>query len=117
MTLRKPYYKKPRRPATDKGVFESKFRNDICALAPIGCIDANSGEVTKALAVLAYQSGVIPGRGCGYEPLKDQYTIIGKSIKSGKAQDFRVEGETVAELIHVARALNGGKMEFKQDTN
>jgi hypothetical protein len=64
-----------------------------------------------ALAALAHEAGVKPGRGCGYDQIKDQYTIVGKSLSTGKAQDFTVEGEEVANLIMLARSMAGGTLD------
>jgi len=110
--VKRPLYKRPRPPARDKGIFEGLIRNGICKLAPIGCPDANAGEVSKAIFSIAWEAGVKVGRGSGYESLKDEYTVIGKSRATGKARDFRVKGEEVAALIRLARVLNGGKLEL-----
>lgn len=100
-------YKPERRAARDKGVFG---RHSKTKLAPTGCPDANEGEVAKALYALAREAGVIVGRGSGYDGVADKYTVIGKSMETGKAQDFSIDGGTVADLIHFARVLNGGPM-------
>jgi hypothetical protein len=101
-------YKPDRRPARAKGVLG---KHSVEKMAPVGCLDATEGEVAKALFVLARQSGVTVGRGSGYDPLRDIYTVIGKSASTGKVQDFDIEGGVVAELIRVARILNGGRMD------
>lgn len=117
MAVRRRLYKKERAPARDKGVFKNDVKtvvkNGLCNTAPLACPDANHGEVVKAIYSLAYMGGVEVGRGVGYDPLKDEYTAIGKSRTTGKAQDFTIKGEVVAEVIRVARMLNGGKMEKK----
>ncbi len=106
---RRPLYKRPRPPARDKGVL-SAIKNGLYELAPVALPDANEGEVSKAIFALALQADVLVGRGSGYDGLKDEYTVIGKSRTTGKAQDFKIKGEVVAELIRVARLFNGGKM-------
>lgn len=95
-------YKPERKPARKKGV--------LYKMAPISLPDANEGEVAKAIFALGKLAGVTVGQGSGYDSLRDEYTVIGKSADTGKAQDFVLKGETVAELIVVARMLNGGKM-------
>ena len=109
--VKRPLYKAPRPPARDKGVFGQMFAKGICPSAPMGCLDANAGEVSKAIFAISLEAGVKIGRGCGYDGIKDEYTVVGKSMATGKAQDFRVKGEEVATLIQVARQLNGGRME------
>ena len=98
---RRPNYKPERRPARLKGV--------LYKLAPIGCPDASESEVSKAVFALAWKAGFVVGRGSGYEPLKDKYTLIGKSRTTGKAQDVELEGHAVAETIYTFRLLNGGR--------
>lgn len=101
--MSKPLYKRPRAPARKKGALYN--------LAPIGCPDANAGEVNKAIYALGREAGVIVGQGSGYDSLKDVYSVIGKSRETGKAQDFSIQGAEVATAIMLARMLNGGKME------
>ena len=96
-------YKPERKPARTKGV--------LYKLAPIGCIDASQGEVAKAIFAMALQAGFAIGRGSGYDPLRDEYTVIGKSRETGKVQDVKIQGADVAELIRFARRLNGGKLQ------
>jgi|WetSurMetagenome_2_1015567.scaffolds.fasta_scaffold10214_4 hypothetical protein len=108
--VRRSLYKRPRPPARDKGVFENLVRNSVCKSAPNGCLDANAGEVVRAIYAICIEAGVDVGRGCGYDALKDEYTVVGKSRHTGKAQDFKVKGFDVAELIHLCRRLNGGPM-------
>jgi hypothetical protein len=43
--------------------------------------------------------------------MANTYHVIGKSLTTGKAQDFKVEGEVVAHLISLARVANGGKFD------
>jgi hypothetical protein len=108
--VKRPLYKAPRPPARDKGVFGNMFAKGICPSAPNGCLDANSGEVSKALFAISLEAKVKIARGCGYDSLKDEYTVVGKSMATGKAQDFKVKGEEVAAVIQLARQLNGGRM-------
>lgn len=108
---KRPLYKRERPAARDKGVFAATIRNGLYELAPIGCPDANAGEVAKAIFAIAWEAGVKVGRGSGYDGLKDEYTVIGKSRETGKAQDFKVRGAEVADLIRYARILNGGKLD------
>jgi hypothetical protein len=96
-------YKPERRPARIKGV--------LYGMAPIGLPDANAGEVAKALFALAKEAGVKVGRGSGYDSLRDEYTVVGKSAATGLARDYKIDGSTVAQLITFARLLAGGKMD------
>jgi hypothetical protein len=96
--LYKPERKAPRK----KGVLYN--------CAPIGCPDANVGEVAKALIALGSEVGVKIGQGSGYDGLRDKYYVVGVSRATGKAQDFTFEGEVVAALIRLARRANGGPM-------
>jgi hypothetical protein len=107
-----------KRPLPDKGVFANPtgLIHDVCQAAPIGCPDACLGEITKALYAIAKEAGVKVGRGCGYDQLKDIYVIVGKSLTTGKAQDFSVQGEEVAALIQLARILAGGRLEVDKIT-
>jgi len=107
--VKRPLYKAPRPPARDKGVFGAL--GGICKSAPNGCLDANSGEVSKALFAISLEARIKIGRGSGYDSLRDEYTVVGKSMATGKAQDFKVKGEEVAAVIQLARQLNGGRME------
>lgn len=108
--VKRPLYKAPRPPARNKGVFGKWFPKGLCPSAPNGCLDANAGEVSKALFAISLEAKVKIGRGSGYDSLKDEYTVVGKSMATGRAQDFRVKGEEVAAVIQVARQLNGGRM-------
>lgn len=108
--IKRPLYKAPRQPARKKGIFSGVHRNDVCEFAPGNCKDANAGEVSKAIYALAMEAGVSVGRGYGYYTDKDEYEVIGKSLATGKAQDFKIKGEVVAKLIRYARILNGGPM-------
>lgn len=94
-------YKPERRTARKRGVLQDQ--------APIACPDANHYEIAMALASLCQASGVAPGQGGDYDPIKDVYTIIGKDKLTGKAQDFKVEGWAVALLIAQLRVWNGGE--------
>jgi hypothetical protein len=88
------------------------MRNDICDHAPIGLPDANSGEVLKAIVAIMKQAKSIPGRALGYDQLKDIYYVIGKSMTTGKAQDFTIQGDEVATVIKLARMMAGGRLDF-----
>lgn len=90
-----------RAPARKRGVLYGK--------APLAMADATGGEVVMAIASLALDAGVVVGRGWGYDSLRDEYTVLGKSKATGKAQDFKIAGEAVASVIAMARILNGGK--------
>jgi hypothetical protein len=100
-------YKPERAPARKAGVLYNS--------APISMPDATAGEVAKAIFALAQEAGVIVGQGSGYDSLKDVYTVVGKSRATGKAQDWQVEGAVVAEVIGLARMLNGGRMATKAE--
>ena len=101
--VKRRLYKPERKPARKRGA--------LYDLAPIALRDATSGEVSKAIYSLARESGVIVGQGGGYDSLRDEYTVIGKSMATGKAQDFTIAGAEVAALIGLARMLNGGRMD------
>lgn len=105
--VKRPYYKKQRAPARKKGALGSEG-------APVGLRDANTTEVALALFALADEAGVIIGRAGGYDGHKDEYTVVGKSKATGKAQDFVIQGREVVDLIVLTRFLNGGKLERKR---
>ena len=105
---RRRLYKPERKPARAKGVIG---RN-----APIALPDASRTEIATALFALAQQCGVIVGRGADYDALKDVYTVLGKSRETGRAQDFSIQGQAVADVIVMARLLNGGPMGKPQKT-
>lgn len=96
-------YKPERAPARKRGVLHDR--------APVGCPNANNYEIAMAIASLCEASHVVPGRGLGYDPIADKYTIAGKSKATGKAQDFEIEGHAVALLINQLRVWNGGKFD------
>ena len=104
---KRQWYKKERAPARPKGVLG---KHSIYKRAPNGCVDADEGEVAKAIYSVAREAGVLVGRGSGYDSLRDEYTVIGKSMATGKAQDFKIAGVEVAVCIKLARMLNGGAM-------
>jgi hypothetical protein len=95
-------YKPERKPARTKGT--------IGKLAPISCLDASPFEVTAAVSSIAWLAGVQVGRGLGYDSLTDKYTVLGKSRKTGKVQDFEVSGTDVGALIAMTRIAAGEKM-------
>jgi hypothetical protein len=100
-------YKPERSPARKRGIFG---KHSVHKLAPVSCPDANEGEVAKALYAVAREAGVIIGQGSGYDALRDEYTVIGKSMATGKAQDFTIAGAEIGVCIKLARMLNGGQM-------
>lgn len=100
-------YKPERKPARTKGVLG---KHGLYKLAPVSCPDANGGEVAKALYAVAREAGVIVGRGSGYDALRDEYSVVGKSLATGKAQDFTIAGAEIAVCIKLARMMNGGEM-------
>ncbi len=105
--VRRRLYKPERKPARRRGA--------LYELAPVGCPDASPGEVAKAVFALAKEANAAIGQGSGYDPLRDEYTVIGKSLETGKAQDFKVQGEEVASVIRLARMLNGGPMHTRHE--
>jgi hypothetical protein len=104
--VKRRLYKPERAPARKKGVLNSQ--------APVSCIDAGSFEIAAAIAAFCRQAKVIPGQGGEYDWLKDEYTIIGKSRVTGKAQDFKIKGDEVGALIKLARSINGGRPMYRQ---
>jgi hypothetical protein len=98
---KRPFYRAERKPARKKGV--------LGAQSPVACLDANHHEIAMALYAICESADVRIGRGGDYDALKDEYTIVGKSKITGKAQDFTVPGMAVAALIHELRAWNGVK--------
>jgi hypothetical protein len=100
-------YKPDRAPARKRGVLYDK--------APIGLVDARETEVAKALFALAREAGVDVGQGSGYDSLRDEYSVVGKSRATGKAQDFKIQGAEVASLIIFARQLNGNRVLDRDD--
>jgi hypothetical protein len=98
-------YKPERAPARTKGTIKAGNQ------APIALQDANTNEISLALFALAREAGVTVGRGGSYDALKDLYTVVGKSVATGKAQDFTVQGQEVADVIMIARMFNGGVLE------
>lgn len=95
-------YKPERRPARKTGVLHDQ--------APSGLPDANANEIALALFALAKEANVIIGRGGDYDRIKDVYTVVGKSLETGKAQDVQIAGAEIATLIMAARSLNGGPL-------
>jgi hypothetical protein len=99
---RRRFYKPERAPARAKGVIGKE--------APISVPDATTTEIKTALYALCKEAGMIIGRGAEYEPIRDEYTVIGKSKATGKAQEIKVQGAEVGSVIRIARMLNGGKL-------
>lgn len=78
-------------------------------LAPVGLLDAGEYEIASAIASIVHQAGILVGRAGEYDQLRDEYTVVGKSIATGKAQDFKISGDAVADVIKLTRWMNGGK--------
>ncbi len=97
-------YKPERRPARTRGHVKAG------QMAPVAMPSANHDEITLAIFHLCKQAGVKIGRSCGYDPLRDEYTAVGKSLATGKAQDFTIHGGEVAQTIAIMRLLNGGTL-------
>ena len=95
----RPLYGRERRAPRKKGVLHAQ--------APISCPDATDTEIAMALYALCEAADVRVGQGGEYDSLKDEYTIIGKSKLTGKAQDFKVAGLEVGALIQLLRSWNG----------
>jgi len=107
-------YKPERKPARKKGVFSFEKQ------APVDCPDANHYEIAMALYSICRSTWAISdtgdnnsetdarleiGQGGDYDPIKDQYTVIGKV--NGKAQELMIPGIAVAALINTLRMWNG----------
>lgn len=92
-------YKPERRPARRRGVLHDQ--------APVGCPNATVSEIAMAIASICEAAHVAVGRGGMYDSIRDEYTIIGKDKRTGKAQDFKIEGVAVAALINELRIWNG----------
>ena len=95
------WYKPERRPARTKGVLNGQ--------APVGCPDANNKEIAMAIFSICESADVVIGRGGEYDKLRDEYTVVGKSKVTGKAQDFKFPGLAVAALILWMRAVHNGQ--------
>ena len=96
---RRRLYKPERSPARKVGVLHKE--------APVGCLNANGKEIEMAIAAICQTAGVVPGRGSGYNSIRDEYHIVGKSRVNGKVQDFVIEGVAVAALINTLRRAIG----------
>lgn len=96
-------YKPERRAARKKGVLHGN--------APLACPDASNTEIAMAIFSLCDEAGVVIGQSQGYDALKDEYTVTGKSKTTGVAQDWRVKGFEVALLIGFLRQVNGGRFD------
>ena len=99
-------YKPERKPARKKGVLHVPEM----VLAPVGCADARATEIKTAVYSIARLAGFDVGQGSGYDALRDEYTVIGKSRATGKAQDVVIQGAEVAAAIRLARMLNCGPL-------
>jgi hypothetical protein len=102
--VKRPLYKAERRPARMRGVIKKG------GMSPVAMPSANLDEITLALSHLCREAGVRVGRAGSYDPLKDVYTVVGKSLHTGKAQDFTIEGAEVAQTIAIMRMMNGGPL-------
>lgn len=98
--VKRRLYKPDRKPARKKGERLP---------GPVALRGASTKEVVSAIAAACHLTNTTVGRGLGYDEQKDQYWVIAKSPE-GKVQDFRVEGEWVADAIRLTRLLNGGPM-------
>lgn len=94
-------YRPERRPKRFAGVLHDQ--------APVGCPNATPKEMAMAIAAICIDGHIEVGRGGSYDPIKDEYVIVGKSTLTGKAQDFKIEGVAVAALINSLRVWDGGK--------
>ncbi len=101
-------YKPERKAARTKGALG---KGALGKNAPLSCLDANTYEVASALYAICEEAGVVVGRAAGYDALRDEYTVTGKSKATGKAQEFVVQGEVVGALIGFGRQVHGGKFE------
>lgn len=93
--VKRRLYKPDRAPARTKGVIG---RN-----APVSCPDADRFEIASAVFAICKEAGFIIGRGAEYDQLKDEYTLIGKSLESGKAQEVKLAGFEVGAVIKMFR--------------
>lgn len=100
--VKRRLYKPERKPARKKGVFK------VGKNAPVALPDATPGEIAMAVYAISIQAGVEVGRGTGYDGLKDEYSVVGKSKATGRVQEFKLKGEEVATAIRLFRLLNGG---------
>ena len=100
---RRRLYKPERAPARKRGVLHKE--------APVGCLGASGKEIEMAVAAICEIAHVTPGQGSGYNPIRDEYTIVGKDKRTGKAQDFVIEGVAVAALISTLRQAIGAKFD------
>ena len=99
--MSRPLYKRERAAARKKGILR-----DIPG--PMGCLDATPKEVATAISALCQGADVKIGRTGEYCRTTDTYTLVGKDLRTGKAQDFKLAGELVAVLIQWARSYNLG---------
>lgn len=102
--VKRRLYKPERKPARKRGVLHNKN-------APVALPDASGDEIAMALFALCEEAKVRIGRAEGYDSLRDEYTVVGKSMVTGVAQDWKVKGFEVALLIGFLRQLNGGRFD------
>ena len=100
--VKKRLYKPDRKPARIKGVLYNQ--------APIGLVDATKSEVLTAIMGVCLTTGVIPARGCGYDSLRDEYTIAGYNKSDKKFADVKISGQEVVVLIKFLRDMTKGKL-------
>ena len=63
-----------------------------------------------ALYSIALEAKIQIGRAAGYDNLRDEYAVIGKSMVTKKAQDITIKGDEVAVVIELFRMANGGRV-------
>lgn len=100
---RRHLYRRERAPARKKG----EIRDNM---APLAMPDAHQKEIAMAIYAIGLDAKIKVGRAAGYDKLKDKYTVMGKSMETGKAQDFTIEGDAVAVAIELFRQMNGGRI-------
>lgn len=95
--MKRRLYKPERAPARTKGQIK------IGSWAPISLPSAKPNEIAMALYSICKEAGFKIGRGGDYDPIRDEYRMIGKSIETGKAQDVLIHGAEVGAVIQMVR--------------
>lgn len=103
--VKRSLYRPERAKARKKGVLHNQ--------APVACPDAGAFEIAAAIVAVADSADVIVGQGGEYNAIRDEYTIVGKSKRTGKAQDFKISGYDVAQVIELGRVMNGGRPMYR----
>lgn len=103
---RRRLYKAERPPARKEGVLKMA--------PPIALPDANAAEIASAIHTYCDEMGFEVGRTDGYDANADTYYLIGKSKRTGKAQDLQVVGEHISTLIRFCRLANGGPLNTQE---